>query len=174
MEEFLIKIDEILYSLLEKYVKIMPMRFVKLIANYYPDARIRKQYFSRLGVSMGENTYANLGMKITVNGNGLETEIVIGNNVSIAPNVTFIADSCANNGVEINLLPYVRDYLTKNARIVIEDDVWIGANTTFLPGVKVGRCSVIGAGSVVVSDVEPYSIYVGIPARKTKSLIVKK
>ncbi len=42
----------------------------------------------------------------------------------------------------------------------------IGANATLLPGVEIGRDSVVGAGAVVVKDVEPFAIVVGVPARK--------
>jgi acetyltransferase-like isoleucine patch superfamily enzyme len=49
--------------------------------------------------------------------------------------------------------------------VVIEDDVFIGANATVLPGVTVGRGAVVGAGSVVTHDVEPYSIVGGVPAK---------
>jgi len=59
-------IDEKIFDYLNKNIDIMPMRFSKLIANYYPDARIRKLYFEKLGVYMGEGTYANLGMKIVI------------------------------------------------------------------------------------------------------------
>lgn len=148
----------------------MPVRFVKLIANYYPDARVRKTYFKQLGVKMGAGTYANLGLKVCLDTVPGVPKIVIGNNVSIAPNVTLIADACANNGVEINEIPYVRDVLTVQGCIQVEDEVWIGAGVTIMPNVRIGRCSVIGAGSVVLEDVEPYSIYAGIPARKIRNL----
>jgi acetyltransferase-like isoleucine patch superfamily enzyme/O-antigen/teichoic acid export membrane protein len=49
--------------------------------------------------------------------------------------------------------------------IVIEDDVWIGANVTVLGGVTIGKGSVIAAGAVVTKDVEPYSIVGGVPAK---------
>lgn len=52
--------------------------------------------------------------------------------------------------------------------IVIEDDVWIGANVTVLPGVTIGRGSIIAAGAVVTKDVEPYSIAGGVPAKLIK------
>ena len=47
----------------------------------------------------------------------------------------------------------------------IEDGAWIGAGAIILPGVTVGRKSVVGAGSVVTRDVPPYSIVAGNPAR---------
>lgn len=49
--------------------------------------------------------------------------------------------------------------------LVIEDDVWIGARTTILKGVCIGRGAVVAAGAVVTKDVDPYSIVGGVPAR---------
>jgi maltose O-acetyltransferase len=164
---FLDKLDQFIYDLLLRNVDNMPKRLTKLIANYYTDARIRKLYWKKLGVIMGENTFPNLGFNSTSNGEEL---VFIGNNVSIAPNVSLICDSSANNGSEINQIEYVRNILIKKEKITIEDEVWIGANVTILPGIKVGRCSVIGAGSVVTNNIEPYSIYVGIPAKKIRDL----
>lgn len=170
MDKFLVRLDEFLYKLFSNSAEIMPNRFVKLLANFYPDARIRKIYFRKLGVMMGENTFANLGMRIAINEVSEEPKIIIGNNVSIAPNVTFVAESCANNGKEINEIDYVKDKLTVNGKIIVENEVWIGASVTILPNVKIGRCSVIGSGSVVTKDVEPFSVYAGVPARKIRDL----
>lgn len=170
MQKLLFGLDDILYKFISNHTEIMPNRFIKWLANFYPDARIRKMYFRKLGVVMGENTYANLGMRIAINEVSDQPKIIIGDNVSIAPNVIFVAESSANNGREINSIDYVRDKLTVNGKIIVEDEVWIGANVTILPNVRVGRCSVIGAGSVVVHDVEPYAIYVGVPARKIRDL----
>ena len=161
--------DSLIYKALESSVDIMPPRLQKLIANYYTDARIRKLYFDRLGVKMGEGSFANLGMKIIVSVNH-RYSIEIGDNVSIGPNLTLVTEAAAGNGKEINTLPYVKEKLTKEAKIYIEDEVWIGANVVILPGVRVGRCSVIGAGAVVNSNVEPYSVYAGVPARKIRDL----
>jgi len=52
--------------------------------------------------------------------------------------------------------------------IVIEDEVWIGANVVIVAGVTVGKHSVIAAGSVVTKDVPPFSIVVGNPAKVLK------
>lgn len=165
-------IDKVVYDLLFRYKDVMPKRFGKLIANYYTDARIRKVYSSFIGIKMGEGTFANLGMKVVPNES--DVCVLIGENVSIAPNVTFVCCSSANNGKEINEYPYVKNTLTKAGDILVEDEAWIGANVTILPGVKVGRCSVIGAGSIVMEDVMPYSIYAGAPARKIRDLITGK
>lgn len=165
---FLHWLDDWLYQFLSRSVHIMPIRLVKLVAYYYTDARVRKLYLKRLGVSMGENTYTNLGFRIV--SDDYNERALIGKNVSIAPNVTFVVCSSANNGHEINRIAYVRDKLTIQSRIMIEDEVWIGANVTILPGIRVGKCAVIGAGSVVVKDVEPYTVVAGVPARMIRKL----
>jgi len=54
----------------------------------------------------------------------------------------------------------------KNKRITIEDDVWIGSRVTLLPGITIGKGSIVGAGSVVTKNVPPYSIMGGNPARE--------
>jgi acetyltransferase-like isoleucine patch superfamily enzyme len=49
--------------------------------------------------------------------------------------------------------------------IIIEDDVWIGANTIVLKGVNIGRGAIIGAGAVVTKSIPSMAIAVGIPAK---------
>lgn len=170
MEFVLNYIDRAIFFFLKQNVDVMPKRFTKLIANYYTDARIRKLYWKKLGVDMGENTFPNLGFQSTSNGENL---VFIGNNVSIGPNVVMIPDSSANNGLIINQIPYVSEKLTKKSKIVVHDDVWLGVGVKVLPGVTIGTCSVIGAGSVVVADVEPFCVYAGIPAKKIRSFGVR-
>lgn len=51
---------------------------------------------------------------------------------------------------------------------IIEDDVWIGSNSTIFAGVRVGVGAIIGAGAVVTKDVPPYAIVVGVPAKILK------
>jgi len=57
--------------------------------------------------------------------------------------------------------------------VVVEDDVLIGANAVVLEGVRVGKGAVIAAGSVVVKNVEPYSVMVGVPAKLLKKVDAK-
>lgn len=52
--------------------------------------------------------------------------------------------------------------------VIIENDVWCGANVTILKGVTIGRGSIIAAGSVVTKDVPPYSIAGGLPCKVIK------
>lgn len=55
--------------------------------------------------------------------------------------------------------------LDGHTAITIEDYAWLGARAMVLPGVRIGRAAVVGAGAVVTRDVEPYAIVAGNPAR---------
>lgn len=162
-------IDKLIYNFLSKNVEIMPLRFKKLIANFYTDARIRKLYWEELGIKFGENSYPNLGLILCSDGTN-KPIVHVGKNVSIAPNVIFVSNSLPNNSNFLMNLDYVKNKLTKNLPIIIEDDVWIGANVTILPGVTIKKGSIIGAGSLVLKDIEPFSIYAGTPAKKINSI----
>lgn len=58
----------------------------------------------------------------------------------------------------------------KKGDIIVEEDVWIGTNSTIMPGVKIGRGAIVGACSLVTKDVPPYALVVGSPAK----IIAKK
>lgn len=98
----------------------------------------------------------------------------IGINAQIAPYVSIGKDvmmgpECmmytVNHGMARTDIPMWKQPFTAPRPIVIEDDVWIGSRVIILPGVHVGRGSVIGAGSVVTKSIEPYSIVGGNPAK---------
>lgn len=76
-------------------------------------------------------------------------------------------------GIPTRLAPCIQqeNYLWKgsSAMTIVEDDVWVGYGTIIMSGVKIGRGSIIAAGSVVTKDVEQFSIYAGNPARKIRS-----
>lgn len=58
--------------------------------------------------------------------------------------------------------------------IIVENDVWIGAKSTIMSGVKIQNGSIVGANSVVTKDVPPYSIVVGNPAKVVKYRFTEK
>ena len=94
-------------------------------------------------------------------------KVVIGNNNLIAQHVTMIA---TNHKFSKNT-PIKEQGWSSDGKnyVVIEDDVWIGANCVILPGVTIHKGAVIGAGSVVTKDVPEYTIVAGVPARIIKN-----
>jgi maltose O-acetyltransferase len=137
---------------------------------YYPDAHIRKLFWQKTQVKMGEGTFANPGMIVVDDYTSGECLLSIGDRVSIAPNVIFVAYSVPNNSPRMQQHPEVKGRLGQRAKIVIEDDVWIGAHVTILPGLRIGRGAIIGAGAVVNRDVAPYTIVAGVPARVLRQI----
>ena len=91
--------------------------------------------------------------------------ITIGNDVFIGPKVNLIT-------INHDLNPENRS-ATYGRPIVIEDKVWIGINSTILPGVHIGYGAIVGAGSVVTKDVPPMTVVAGNPARFIKEIEVK-
>jgi lipopolysaccharide O-acetyltransferase len=102
------------------------------------------------------------------------TSVRIGNNVLIASKV-FISDH--NHGrysdpspQDSPMTPPAKRPLVA-APVVIEDNVWLGEFVAVLPGVTIGKGSIIGAASVVTRDIPPDSIAVGAPARVIKRYV---
>lgn len=62
-----------------------------------------------------------------------------------------------------------RKHITQE--IIIEDGAWIGAAAIILQGVKVGKGAVVGAGSIVNKNVEPFTLVAGVPAQKIKDIV---
>lgn len=87
--------------------------------------------------------------------------IIIGKNVAIGPGTVMRA---ANHKFGERDRP-IMDQGHKAGNIVIEDDVWIGANCVILPDVRIGRGAVVGAGAVITRNVSPFTIVGGVPAR---------
>jgi len=163
-------IDNFVNSFIENNVSILPKRWVKFLAYFYPDAQIRKNCLKEMSVYMGEGTFANYGFKVVVSENHKEYQIIIGDRVSIAPNVIIVAESSPNNSPHLASIDYVKETLIKDEKVIVEDDVWIGASVTILPGVKIGQGAIIGAGAVVTKNVEPYTVVAGIPAKVIRNL----
>jgi acetyltransferase-like isoleucine patch superfamily enzyme len=103
----------------------------------------------------------------------IECDAIIGNNVMLANQVALVGRYDHNYqqiGVPTRLASEIRDpdYSWKglNLKVVIKDDVFIGYGSIILSGVIIEQGSIIASGSVVTRDVEPYSIYGGVPAKK--------
>lgn len=102
----------------------------------------------------------------------IETDVEIGDDVLIGNNVGLIGKydhdySCV--GTSIKDSPWIGDenynFKGKNKKIIIENDAWVGYGAIVLSGVRIGHGSIVAAGSVVLHDVEPYTIVGGYPAK---------
>jgi acetyltransferase-like isoleucine patch superfamily enzyme len=121
-------------------------------------------------VNVGKSTY---GVIDVIDWGASNERLDIGNYVSIGQGVTFILgggheySGLTTFPLKVKFLNHVEEAISKGP-IKICDDVWIGNDVTILSGVKVGQGAIVGACSVVASDVEAYSIVVGNPARVIK------
>lgn len=91
--------------------------------------------------------------------------LTIGSKVRIAAHTVMIP---ANHRFEDPNTPITDQGLVRRG-ISIGSDVWIGANCTICDGVSIGTGAVVGAGSVVIRDIQPFMVAVGVPARAVKS-----
>jgi len=111
-------------------------------------------------IEIGSGTFINTEVRFGVP----VDKVVIGRNVLVGPYVKFETVNhslvCDDNGG--------RTSFTKP--IIIEDNVWIGANATITQGVTVGRGAVIAAGAVVITNVDGNTLVGGVPAKLIKEL----
>jgi galactoside O-acetyltransferase len=114
--------------------------------------------------------YLEIGNNCSVNNNvqlaAAGGRLIIGDNVMIASNVVIRS---ANHGMKKDAAMRFQPHIY--GEIIIEDDVWIGANSVITSGVILSKGTVVGAGAVVTRSTEPYSIVGGVPARKISERI---
>ena len=164
-----------------------PRLWVKMILNPFFHKRGRNsiiRYRTRMDVlpfnkfSLGENSVIEdfctvnngvgdvyIGDRSLIGmGNVIIGPVTIGNDVILAQNIVI---SGLNHGYEdIDIPPSLQKIITKE--IILENSIWIGANTVITAGVTIGRHSVIGAGSVVTKNIPAFSVAVGNPAKVIK------
>ena len=107
-------------------------------------------------IVIGSRCYLNSGTVI-YSGHGVK----LGKAVLVASNCTLAATNHAHADPDTLILE--QGFMPGRGGIVVEDDVWIGANSVLLDGARIGRGAVIGAGSIVRSEVAAYSIVAGNP-----------
>lgn len=153
------------------------MRKLKLILFKLKWKKLNKHNYTTVSklfdtslVKVGKKTYGSL--EIHSYGNE-EEKLEIGNFVSIASGVKFLLggnhnyDTLSTYPFKVKVLGEKSESYT-NGPIIVDDDVWIGTNSLILSGVKIGKGSIIAAGSIVTKDVPPYSIVGGNPAKVIK------
>jgi len=142
--------------------------FVGKFRKKYRTARVKRACGGYKGVVLAngptlltKNTFlgANVHFNgLVVSGGG---KVTIGDNFHSGPDCLFI---CQNHNFDTGAaIPYDNTYIYKD--IEIGDNVWIGSRVIVLGGVKIGEGAIIQAGSCVVSDIPPYAIAGGHPAK---------
>jgi maltose O-acetyltransferase len=137
-------------------------------------------------MSIGRNTLirsVNVPVELAT---GREGRLEIGPDCSINYGVSLGCLSSIRIGARCRLGPYVmivdsdfHDVYDRAKRppprpVVLEDDVWIGAKASIMPGVTIGRGAIVGTAAVVTHDVAPFTVVAGVPAKVVKSLDPEK
>ncbi|MDD3167991.1 MAG: acyltransferase [Eubacteriales bacterium] len=147
-------------------VRIMPLAKIANpgVVELGDSCRVRDFVFFWGGQGVKIGKYTDVQPHVVVWGGG---ELIVGDRVSIGPgSVLLTAVYSHTEGLKMV------DGLGEGTahalygRLVVEDDVYIGANCTLMPNITIGEGAVIGAGSFINTDAEPWGIYVGSPARK--------
>ncbi|WP_278848927.1 sugar O-acetyltransferase [Megamonas funiformis] len=147
---------------------------------------ILSELFAKIGNNVKINVpfYCDYGQHISIGNNVIINinctfvdcnKITIGNNVLIASNVQIytathpvnISDRLLDNWSYNNPHAFFNTYALP---VTIEDNVWIGGGVIILPGVTIGKNSVIGAGSVVNKSIPPNSLAVGNPCKVIRKI----
>lgn len=129
-----------------------------LTCEMWENVNIEKNAEFAYSVELGDNS--GLGINCRISGKTL-----IGNNVMMGPNVCIFTTNHAFDRTDI---PMNEQGMSVQRPVVIEDDVWIGANVIILPGVTISKGSIVGAGAVVTKNVPEYAIVGGNPATVIK------
>ena len=142
----------------EKRQALLREMFAELGENCYIEPPLQANWGGKF-VHFGSNVYANFHLTLVD-----DTDIYVGDNVMIGPNVTI---SAGTHPVHPELRRKQAQY---NLSITIGSNVWIGANSVILPGVRIGDNTVIGAGSVVTRDIPANVVAVGSPCRVLREI----
>jgi acetyltransferase-like isoleucine patch superfamily enzyme len=150
------------YYFLNYFVTYIPFYFIRNgFLKYFNNLKIGSRTALHIGVKyLGNGRSSSIGVGAVVNPScvlDFRGGLNIGNSVAISREVVILTLTHEYNNTSFELL---------SKRVIIEDDVWIGVRAIILPGVKIGKGSIIGAGSVVTKDVDPYTIVAGNPAIK--------
>ena len=120
--------------------------------------------FSCINNAVGDvviGDFTRIGLHCTVIG-----PVTIGSHVNLAQGITV---SALNHNFEDTRLR-IDEQGVNTSEIIIDDDVWIGANAVITAGVHIGSHSVVAAGAVVTKDVPEYSVVAGVPAKVIKTI----
>jgi acetyltransferase-like isoleucine patch superfamily enzyme len=141
-------------------------KLLKLIAKDLPGNGLRIVLFRWCGYEIGKDVYVGEDLIIIDDLSSARLSLNIGDRVAISPRVTLVMHTQPNNS---RVSPYVNSH---TGSITIEADAWIGTGSVILPNVTIGEGAVVGANSVVTSNVAPYTVVGGVPAHFIKPVNV--
>ena len=110
-------------------------------------------------VIIGDHT--RIGLHNTIIG-----PVTIGSHVNLAQGITITA---LNHNFEDSEKRIDQQGISTK-EVVLEDDIWVGANAVILPGVTIGKHAVVAAGAIVTKDVPPHSLVAGVPAKVIRQI----
>jgi len=151
-----------------KDVVLYPLCKMIRSENAYIDdySRILDNVFIDAGKQLKIGKHSMITWNVIIEGGAKTT---IGDRVFIGPGTCVLTSTYQVHGL------YSAEFIPNGTHnimygdIVFEDDSYVGANCTILPGVRIGEGAVVGAGCVVNKDLEPWGIYVGLPCRRIGS-----
>jgi maltose O-acetyltransferase len=167
------KISLVIYYLFTQYLPksvLSPGGLSKKIRGY-----LAKGIFKKCGknVNLENRAYFGTGENTEIGDNSsigtscqLYGPVLIGKDVMMSPEVIILTRNHKHNRLDI---PIRLQGMEEEKKVIIEDDVWIGTRVIILPGVRIGKGSIVAAGSVVTKDIPKYSIVGGVPAKTIKT-----
>ncbi len=111
-------------------------------------------------IEVGDDVFIGPGAVFTASRSGIR----IGNKVMFGPSVVIIGGDHNTSVVGRFMHDVVDKRPEDDQAVAIEDDVWVGARSTILKGVRIRRGAIVAAGSVVTKDIPPYAVVAGVPA----------
>ncbi len=152
----------------DPYIQYLSIKFwlrylFRRISYFLPPSGIKNFLLCLSGLNIGKNVF--IGDSVKFIDGYQKNKIILKDNCVVSPCCVLIATS----------YPYrsklrFNSKLIKNKEVTIENNVWIGANSTILPGVIIEKNSILGAGSVLTSNVKTNEIWVGNPAKFLKAI----
>ncbi len=152
--------------------RIFPMAKIKTVTNIKPTIKNKN-------IIVGDFSYfadTNFEKHVTHHYDFISDKLIIGKFCQIAAGVNFVMNGANHQMNAVTTFPFyifegwqqavpALNKLPLKGDTIVGNDVWIGQNATILPGVHIGDGAIIGMNSVVASDVAPYTIVAGNPAK---------
>lgn len=180
----------IFYSYLNLRIMFLKMK-ARLLGDYIincfierTSARELPYALQRFGANVSESTNIHQGLildntyfkyeNLTIMDNcyiGKKVFFDMAKPITIKSGAVLSAGVCILTHQDVGERPLSKYYSRKEGTVILDEGCFIGANSTILCGVRIGKCAVVAAGSVVNRDVPDYTVVGGVPARYIKELI---